>query len=82
VDDVYQVITAGRAEAVCLASILHYNFIRSYDTFSGDYSVEGNTEFLKKVKEKGFSMIQDAALSDIKSDLAKRQVDCRWPVPA
>lgn len=79
-EDIHQVIIQGNADAVCLASILHYNFIRHYRATNEDYSQEGNTEFLKNVK--GFSLIQDATLPDVKSYLAQRQVDCRWPIPA
>ncbi len=79
-DDVFQVIDQGKADAVCLASILHYNFFQHYRATNEDYSQEGNTEFLKNVK--GFSLIQDAPLPEVKSYLVQRQVNCRWPIPA
>lgn len=77
-EDIYQVIVQGSADAVCIASILHYNFIRHYRATNADYSQEGNTEFLKNLK--GFSLIQDVTLPDVKSYLTQRQIYCRWPI--
>lgn len=47
VDDIYQVITEGGADAVILASMLHYDFIQRHK-ISGNFIEEGNIEFLKK----------------------------------
>jgi cyclase len=78
-EDIFQVVNKGSADAVCLASILHYNFFRHYPAANEDYSLEGNTEFLKNMK--GFSLIQDVTIPDVKSYLVQRHVDCRWPIP-
>jgi cyclase len=78
IEDIYDVIVHGKAEAVAIASILHYNYIRSNRATSEDYSQEGNIEFLKKVRN--FSLIQDATLPDIKAYLTQHEVSCRWPV--
>lgn len=78
-EHIHHVVSEGHADAVCLASLLHYNFIRHYRATNEDYSQEGNTEFLKNLK--GFSLIQDATLPDVKTYLTQRQVDCRWPIP-
>ncbi len=78
VKDVYDAIIQGKAEAVALASILHYNVIRNKDATDGDYSQEGNTEFLKSGK--AFSKIQDTTLDDIKAYLSEHGVDCRYHV--
>ena len=48
VEHVLEVIDQGRADAVAMASILHYNFIRQADSLSQDYGAEGNLEFLKR----------------------------------
>jgi len=76
IDNIYDVITKGKAEAVALASILHYNFIRDNAAKDEDYSQEGNVEFLKRGKT--FSKIQDTALDEIKSHLSKHGLDCRY----
>jgi imidazole glycerol phosphate synthase subunit HisF len=72
---VYAAIAQGEADAVCLASILHYNYIKHYRAVDGDYSREGNVEFLHKGT--GFSKIQDATISQIKDHLTSHGVDCR-----
>lgn len=77
VDDVLEVITAGRVEAVALASILHYNFLKQADrTTHSDYSTEGNTEFLKRGA--GFTRVQDASPHDVKAHLSAHGVPCRY----
>ncbi|MCK9276305.1 MAG: imidazole glycerol phosphate synthase cyclase subunit [Syntrophales bacterium] len=75
ISDIYDVIIHGKAEAVALASILHYNLIRTNGTTSGDYTKEGNIEFLKQGKV--FSKIQDASIDQIKSFLSDRGIACR-----
>ena len=72
--DVYQAATRGKANAVCVASILHYNAIRH---LSGDVSEfeEGNIEYLKQGIS--FSKIQDATIQEIKKYLMDRKIDCR-----
>jgi cyclase len=77
INDVYDVLIQGKAEAVALASILHYNFIRDNSATDEDYSQEGNIEFLKRGKT--FSKIQDATLDEIKSYLSEHRLDCRYP---
>jgi cyclase len=75
IEHIYEVIARGRADAVSLASILHYNFIKHGDTINADYSQEGNTEFLKRGG--GFSKIQDVSLGDVKAYLRENGIDCR-----
>jgi cyclase len=68
------VVTAGQADAISVASILHYNYIRQYYT-DDDYSSEGNIEFLCGGRE--FSKVQSTTLAEIKTDLIQRNVLCR-----
>jgi cyclase len=77
VSHVYDVAEAGKADAVCLASVLHYNFIKDHD-LNDDFSAEGNIEYLKS--QHGFSKIQDVTLSEIKEYLIARGILCR-PLP-
>ena len=65
IDDVYDVIEEGRADAVCLASILHYAFVEKFRATDEDYSQEGNIEFLRRGG--GFSKIQGATIPEIKA---------------
>jgi cyclase len=78
INDVYDVLIQGKAEAVALASILHYNFIKNNSATDEDYTQEGNIEFLKRGKT--FSKIQDATLDEIKCYLSEHGIDCRYPL--
>lgn len=77
IQDIYDVIAQGGADAVALASILHYEYIKRENSANADYSLEGNTEFLRRGT--GYSKIQDASLLEIKAYLADHGVDCRLP---
>jgi cyclase len=76
IQHVQGVLEQGMADAVCLASILHYHYVTEHRDESGDYSSEGNTEFI--LSGRGFANIQGVALPEIKSRLAQQGIDCRW----
>ena len=71
---VRDVVAEGGADAVALASILHYNFIQHH-VLSDDYSGEGNVEFLKNPQDS--SRIQGATLAEIKEYCADNGISCR-----
>lgn len=71
---VLEVLRDGQANAVCLASILHYHVLRAHGP-EAVLSGEGNTEYLRSPR--GFSKIQDASLPNIKTYLTERGVPCR-----
>jgi cyclase len=75
---VTDVICQGHADAVCLASLLHYNVLR-HGAAGEDFSAEGNVEHLKT--RRGFSRIQDTTLPAIKGELLAQGIACR-PSPA
>lgn len=76
---VYDVIAQARADAVSVASILHYNFIRQREYQEDDFSTEGNVEFLQGRRGvRGFSKIHDATLTEIKEYLRRHGVECRY----
>ncbi len=75
ISHIYDAITEGKADAVSMASILHYNFIKQFD-FKDDFSSEGNIEFLKR--KTGLSKVQDATLVEIKEYLIQHGVKCRY----
>ena len=70
---VHEVAVHGRADAVSVASILHYDYVRTNET-SADAS-EGNTEFLRR--KGAFGKIQPASLVEIKRHLAEHDIACR-----
>jgi cyclase len=74
VEDVAEVIVEGGADAVAIASILHYGFIKNNRT-TIDTDGEGNTEFLRK--RKGLSRIGSAGLHEIKEHLREVNINCR-----
>jgi cyclase len=73
-DHVADVIRDGQADAVCIASMLHYRFLRSHAA-DDDFSAEGNVEYLKN--QRGFSKVEDHTLSEIKARLSDRGISCR-----
>lgn len=71
--DIKDVILKGRADAVCLSSMIHYDFIKKHKIIA-DFSSEGNIEYLKSGRE--FSKAESANLSEIKAYLIKEGIDC------
>ncbi len=76
-DHVRDVVAEGRADAVCVASMLHYDVLDRYGV-QDEISGEGNTEYLKRLS--GFSRVQHASLPRIKEHLIGRGIACR-PAP-
>jgi cyclase len=74
-EDIKSVIEEGKADAVAIASMLHYEFIDNHG-MAGDYRKEGNIEFLKSGRS--FSKINAASLPEIKQYLRNKNVFCRY----
>lgn len=73
-NDVVQAVNEGKADAVSLASILHYGLIEHAD-HSHDNKSEGNVEYLKSGRT--FSKIKGKSLIELKKDLLNQKVECR-----
>jgi len=73
-EHVARVISDGDADAVALASMLHYDFIKNKEV-DVITEREGNIEFLKSGK--GFSKIDTADLLTVKEYLTQHGVPCR-----
>jgi cyclase len=71
---IQEVIRNGHADAVSLASVLHYQFIEK-SCIEADYSGEGNIEFLQNLRK--FSSVEGASIYDIKSFLRNNNISCR-----
>ncbi|OGE30442.1 imidazole glycerol phosphate synthase cyclase subunit [Candidatus Daviesbacteria bacterium RIFCSPHIGHO2_02_FULL_36_13] len=72
-EDVYKAISNGGADAVALASLLHYNYLKTHkDRENGE---EGNTEFLKSGQS--FSKVEVTSIEKIKNYLQEENIDCR-----
>lgn len=74
-DHIREVILEGRADAVSVASVLHYGVIQEIRMLDADYSKEGNIEFLKKGIT--FSKIESLTLLEIKNHLVNHGIECR-----
>lgn len=75
VSHIYDVIKEGQADAVSIASILHYRYIQQFYTYD-EYANEGNIEFLSN--ERVFTRVEGATLGKIKSYLAQHGILCRF----
>lgn len=77
-EHVCEVIAEGKADAVCVASLLHYNYVHNLQDRGTDGAKgEGNVEFLRSGG--GFAMIKDLPLEDLKASLAARGIATRRP---
>ncbi|HLP17303.1 MAG TPA: imidazole glycerol phosphate synthase cyclase subunit [Bacteroidota bacterium] len=72
--DILSVIRDGNADAVAVASILHYNYIKHHNSEKA-CSEEGNVEFL--LSRKSFSKIQNTTLHEIKEFLQLNDISLR-----
>jgi cyclase len=74
-DHVREVILDGRADAVCVASLLHYRYVKECRYQPGEFEGEGNIESLRKGAT--FSKIESTSLAELKPWLAGHGVRCR-----
>lgn len=74
-DHVAAVIAEGKADAVSMASLLHYHIISQRPFGVGGHS-EGNREYLKR-DARGFAKIADVAIPQLKSYLDEKGIPCR-----
>lgn len=73
-EDVSSAINKGGADAVTMASILHYDFIENH-RMQDNYESEGNVTFLTSGKTS--SKIAPCHLDDVKSHLIESNISCR-----
>lgn len=75
VSDVYDAIKAGAADAVSIASILHYQCMMDVKADEKEFISEGNIEFLRRGET--FKKIVPTSLLEIKKYLIEHDVSCR-----
>ena len=73
---VREVVHDGLADAVSLASLLHYNRVRHAADAGADFAAEGNIEFLKRGGVS--SRFEDVTLHDVKRALDQSGIECRF----
>lgn len=76
IEDIKNVILEGKADAVSIASMIHYSFIKNYPVNKDNFKEEGNIEYLHSGRS--FSKIKAANLLEIKSYLYKENINCRY----
>ncbi|CAB5084018.1 Imidazole glycerol phosphate synthase cyclase subunit [Olavius algarvensis associated proteobacterium Delta 3] len=69
-------IRDGGADAVAVASILHYEYIRAHKRLDG-YDSEGNIEFLKSGR--AFTKVAPVGIPEVKAYLQSNGITCRIP---
>jgi len=72
--DIRDVIVEGGADAVAVASMLHYNAITT-QYVSADETLEGNRDFLKG--RRTFQVVEARAMNEIKQFLSTSGIACR-----
>ncbi|MBS1492833.1 MAG: imidazole glycerol phosphate synthase subunit HisF [Bacteroidetes bacterium] len=70
-----EVIQEGHADAVSVASMLHYNYAAKNKSVN-EFSAEGNVTFINSGKT--FGKIDKAEIQDIKKYLSDNGIDCRY----
>ena len=76
IQHICDVVTGGKADAVSMASILHYHCLDQFQYGDREFSEEGNTEFLRRGG--GASFVQGATLHQIKRGLRAEGISCRF----
>lgn len=74
IEHVSEVLLKTEVNAVAIASLLHYDFIKRFKVATGDYT-EGNLDFLKSGNI--FKLIQPAGLSEIKHSVGLNNLNFR-----
>jgi cyclase len=75
-ENIVQAILIGRADAVAIASILHYSVMQSLVDFTSDYKKEGNISFLNSGRTP--KKIELSSLKEIRSALLNAQIPTRF----
>lgn len=70
---VHDVIVKAKADAVSMASLLHYDFLKTYAYREKSFS-EGNTNFLRG--DPAYSRVDSISLPELKEYLNNRSVQC------
>lgn len=75
-ENIIQAVRYGKADAVSIASILHYSVMQSFGNDSSDYKEEGNISFLNsgKIPKK----ISPCTLREIRSALINAHIPTRF----
>lgn len=76
VNNVCEVITGGMADAVSVASLLHYNFIKQQVSFAGNGPIAERNG--RALGARSSSNIDDVSLLELKRSLTEHGISCRY----
>jgi len=74
-EDVRKVVQAGHADAVSVASILHYECVDQLKSDESHFAAEGNIDFLKRGAI--FANVHPTSLRDLKDFMQHHGIPCR-----
>lgn len=77
-EDVIEVIQHGKADAVAIASMLHYDLIKKNHLDNSSDMKEGNREFLNQ--KRAFHTFQTTTINELKQYLKAKAIPCRLEV--
>jgi len=77
---VQEAIVEGHADAVCIGSLIHYQYLKQNDYQESDFAREGNIEYLRS--RGGFRSVKETTLPEIKEYLIGRGTCCRRELSA
>jgi cyclase len=72
-EHILKVLQQTGVDAIALASVLHYHFIK--ESTSESSSIEGNSEFLRQ--KRNFHIFEPFSISELKEYLVDNSIDCR-----
>lgn len=73
-EHISEVVGEGMADAVCLAAMLHYDYVDGHE-IHGDFSGEGNLHFIKQ--KRPFTKVVGSTIQEIKNHLKHSGIPCR-----
>lgn len=74
-EHVAECVTVGRADAVAIASILHYDVIGNHRYEDDDFATEGNTDYLRAGGIS--SRLRPTTVAGIKAEMRRHGITCR-----
>jgi cyclase len=74
-ENIVKLIQESNADAVAIASILHYDYIKTIENEKLDYELEGNVSFLQSGKT--FNKIRPFTIQDIRTELINNKIPTR-----
>ena len=77
-EHVSQVVSEGGADAVAVASMLHYGLLQLKDYADSEFQGEGNVEFLRGRRGAlQFNRIETKSVAELKRHLLEQGIECR-----